>query len=325
MTARPRLRRLARPLRQAAVLAHAWVVGQARRLRPHPPEVRAGDLPLGPRVAIYAHHDPDGAVRPYVRHAVHALAEAGYAVVFVSNGPLAPAAIARLRPDTARIVARANRGWDFAAWRDGLATVAAPQRLSALILTNDSVYGPLRPLAPVLAALPEADLVGMTDSTEIAWHLQSWFLWFGPAALRHPAFARFWRGVRDLGHKDAVIRLYEVGLSRRLGAAGLRCAAVAPAAQLAAAATASGWVPPDRPAGWPFNPAHDLWAPLVLAGGVPFLKRDLLADRARRHVAPEAWRDLAAATGYDPALIADDLAATRDRRRGGGTRSAQPT
>ncbi|MBN8902558.1 MAG: hypothetical protein BGO51_09330 [Rhodospirillales bacterium 69-11] len=311
MTARPSLRARLRAWRRAAVVAQAWVIGQARRLRPIAPVVHAGDVPIGPRAAIYAHHDPDGAVRPYVHHAVSALTRAGYAVVFVSNGPLTQAAVAALRPHTARIVTRPNRGWDFAAWRDGLATLGPPERLSALILTNDSVYGPLRPLPPLLAALPAADVVGMTDSEDLGWHLQSWFLWFGPAALRHPAFAGFWRGVRDLGHKDAVIRLYEVGLSRCLRAAGLRCTALAPTAAVEAAARTRGWTPPDRPSGWPSNPAHDFWAPLVLDCGVPFLKRDLLAGRAHRHVPDAAWRNVVAATGYDAALIEDDLAAQR--------------
>ena len=74
----------------------------------------------------------------------------------------------------------------------------------------------------------EADVWGVTDSWQHRFHLQSFFMAFGPKAFGHEAFQQFWRSVRNVRSKAWVVRHYEIGLSRSLIAAGLRCKAVWP-------------------------------------------------------------------------------------------------
>src|SRR5664279_494111 len=70
------------------------------------------------------------------------------------------------------------------------------------------------------------DVWGATDSWQHRFHLQSYFLAFGPKAFGHEAFGVFWRSIRNVRSKAWVVSRYEMGLSRALINAGLRCKAI---------------------------------------------------------------------------------------------------
>jgi Rhamnan synthesis protein F len=187
---------------------------------------------IGPRVVVFSHFDRHGQVRDHTRAYIDALRAEGLDVVFVSNARrLAPSDLAWVRERAAHIVMRRNLGYDFAAWRDAMTACGLPAaNTSLLLLTNDSVYGPFCRLGPVLGRMDfnEADVWGATDSWQHCFHLQSFFLAFGPKAFNHEAFELFWRSVRNVRSKAWVVRRYEIGLSRSLIDAGLRCRALWP-------------------------------------------------------------------------------------------------
>ena len=56
----------------------------------------------------------------------------------------------------------------------------------------------------------------MTDSFEIRWHVQSYFLVIKRRALQSLAFSQFFNAVLPYRDKDQVIRSYELGLTRFL-------------------------------------------------------------------------------------------------------------
>ncbi|MFC3124228.1 rhamnan synthesis F family protein [Pseudoroseomonas globiformis] len=296
-----------------------------------PLRVERGTAALGPRVAVFCHFDPRGRLAEHVRRYIAALAEAGLSIVFTSNaGQLEDAALDWLRPRCAMIVLRRNTGLDFAAWRDGLAAAALPRaETELLLLVNDSVYGPLSPLGPMLARMDfsAADVWGLTDSWQCRFHLQSYLLAFGPRAFRSPGFNAFWKDVRDLRSKEAVIRAYEVGLTRAMLDAGLRCTALWPYTELLAAVR-DGFAEPDElPVApleaaclhhqravlhaaarrQPMNPTAELWRPL-LSRGFPFLKRELLRKNPAGVPDLAGWLDLARAASPEAAeIILHDL------------------
>jgi lipopolysaccharide biosynthesis protein len=224
-----------------------------------------GAVSLGPDVALFCHFDPAGAVRQNVLHYLAALRSSGFSVVAVSNsGWLEPAGLAALRDACAAVLLRRNRGWDFAAWREAMERLGLPRpETRRVLLANDSVYGPLAPLEPLLAQMDHtADVWGMTDSEELGWHLQSYFLLIGPGVLRSAAWRRFWRGVRPMPSKLLTILWYEIGLSRCLRRAGFRLQALFPFETVAQ----------DSPS---HNPTLASWQALR-AAGFPFIKREVL-------------------------------------------------
>ncbi len=289
---------------------------------------------LGKRVALFVHFDRHKTIRPYVAQYVAQLHAAGLSVLFVSNaGEIKPDALETIRPYCAGILVRRNVGYDFAAMREGLAHFGLPRAdTELLVLANDSVYGPLRPLDDMLAKIDfaQADFWGATESWQYKYHLQSYLLFAGPKILHHPAWAKFWNNVRSVPNKRWVISRYEVGITQWMLKADLTCAAIWPYQDLLreinedlpigdvtkpadlGAATSMRQVQGlrmrrryvDRKA---MNPATDLWRQLLCAG-FPFLKRELLRDNPTRVADVMDWRSVVAeTTGSDITLIERDL------------------
>jgi hypothetical protein len=202
---------------------------------------------------------------------------------------------------------RRNIGYDFGAWSDAIDHFGLPRAgTQELILANDSVFGPLTPLEAVLGRLDydKADIWGLTESWQVRYHLQSFFLAFGPTALRSPVFTKFWRSVRPVPAKTYIVRTYEIGVTQVMIKGGLRCEALwtyesllrrvdtaSFEALIKETETNAGKVDPilrnrklqilrlrdavaRRVA---LNPTADLWRHLLLAG-FPFIKRELLRD-----------------------------------------------
>jgi lipopolysaccharide biosynthesis protein len=219
---------------------------------------------LGAHVALFCHFDPGGAVRADVLHYLRELSAAGFSVVIVSNsGHLQPHAMAALRSVCASVLVRRNSGRDFAAWREALEHLALPRpETKRLLLANDSVHGPLTALVPLLARMDAtADVWGMTDSNELGWHLQSYFLLVGEAVLHSAVWRRFWRQVRPMHAKLLAIMWYEIGLSRCLTEAGFRLSALFPYTSVACGAAANPTLAASR---------------TLRQAGFPFVKRALL-------------------------------------------------
>ena len=245
------------------------------------------------RAIVLAHFDPDGRFDPHVHHALAAYRRHADRLVVVSNSAR------RLPPDLAGIVdafvPRANVGYDFAAWRDGLASFR-PADHDEVICVNDSVYGPLFDLGPALAdaRVAAADLWGMVLSDQNTSrsgprvpHVQSWFLGMRRPLLESDAWAAFWHGLATLPTKRDVVEQNEIGFSARMAAAGFRLAGLYDATTAPRVSLTEVWphLSPRHPRrSWrllrksrrlPHNPSELVWWRLWEAG-VPYLKVSLL-------------------------------------------------
>jgi lipopolysaccharide biosynthesis protein len=284
---------------------------------------------LAGRVCVFVHFDRAGEIHDFVLHYLREIREAGFKIIFVSNAPkLKPAAVQRVRSLAAIILRRANVGYDFGGYKDGLSLIPDLARVDLLLLANDSVYGPFRPLTDILSRRGnDAQFWGLTDSWDRAYHLQSYFLLFGRVALAHEAFGRFWKSVRYVNSKGYVIRRYEVGLSRTLMKAGLRGKALFPARTAALAVIESvrnGSLKNENfddtgkrflaaiyralENGAPLNVSHYLWDYLIVEMGYPFVKRELIAKNpvSIPHIA--RWPEvIGSVSSYDTDLIVRHL------------------
>ena len=321
-------------LRSPDQAVFSWPEGPPERPSERPSELG----PIGSKVALFVHFDGQGVVRPYVRVYLSALREAGFSVLFVTNaGRLVPESLDALQSLCAGILIRRNKGYDFAAMREGLRHFGLPRAdTQMLLIANDSVYGPLRPLKELFARIDfgRADIWGATESWQARYHLQSYFLVAGPKAFHHPGWAAFWAQVRPVASKSWVISRYEVGFTQWMIRAGLTCAAIWPYVELTQAVapesaaqdggsggTGDSMHDPFRLARRksalrirsavvshrPLNPTSDLWRQLLLAG-YPFIKRELLRENPTHVPDIIDWRDEAGAiAGADTGLIERDL------------------
>jgi hypothetical protein len=297
-----------------------------------------GEIQLGPKIVLFMHFDSRGVVRQQLLDYIREFTENGRTVVFVTNsGKLRAAGMAALQALCAAVIVRRNIGYDFGAWRDAVDYLGLPRaETEEVIFANDSVFGPLLPLGDTLRRLnyTKADIWGLTESWQVRYHLQSFFLAFGPAALRAEAFREFWDSVRPVPMKYYIVQAYEVGVTQAMVKGGLRCAALWGYESLIklvnrdeleklilAEETELGKADPiqitrklqvlrirdgvaRRVA---LNPTSDLWRQLLISG-FPFIKRELLRDNPTKVEDVGDWvevvRDVLAA---DPDPILMDL------------------
>lgn len=181
------------------------------------------------RLAILAQFDPDGGVPTHVRIHLERLRTFVDRLVLVSNSPIAPDAARDAEALCDKVMGRENTGWDFAAWRDALATEDLTS-FDSVILTNSSVIGPLYPLEPVLQTMEakDADIWGMVETLQRGRHLHSYFLSVTRKVAMSDAWKTFWGSVENLDDKRQVIDRYEIGFSRRMREAGFILDALVP-------------------------------------------------------------------------------------------------
>lgn len=188
------------------------------------------------KIAIFLIYQPKG-LAPSVLATCRWLAAEGFAPFVVSNGTLNDDARSQLADASWRLLERPNFGYDFGGYRDAILLLfrwaLAPERL---IVMNDSVWMTMVPdLMPRLeAATLNADVVGLLQDEKVRHdtkggrpddqrrHLESYFYFFTPEALSHPAFHHFWQNYRMTDFKPHTIKYGELGFSSHLREAGLR-------------------------------------------------------------------------------------------------------
>jgi hypothetical protein len=256
----------------------------------------------GRRICVFSHYDREGRILRYVRHYLDALVRHGFEIHFVSAAPRLDAADrAAVEAQGIGVHLRDNLGRDFGSWQWALREIPALDDAGTLLLANDSVFGPLFDLGEVLAAMAAepADIWGITDSFDVQWHLQSYFLCLSRRAHRGPAFKRvFAQDFASFADKRCVIDQGEIQLSQALVGAGLVARAYCPYERIS----------PARAVEKKFNPMYSFWESLIVEQRCPFLKRELF------HNYPDAdsrilhWRTVVEGfAAYDSTLIDEYL------------------
>ncbi|PTR16608.1 rhamnan synthesis protein F [Nitrosospira sp. Nsp2] len=251
-------------------------------------------------VCLFCSYDSEGVVRENVYQYLDELALAGFNIVFISSSDaIRDTDMEKLSRCCIRIMNRENKGYDFYGWKTGLEKYAEYRYHSGLLLANDSVLGPLFSIRDIIArfARCEADVVGMTESFHFHPHLQSYFIYCKKNVILSEEFVRFFREVDTLELKIAIIRKYEVGFSRLLGAR-FRLSALYGLETVLARFDYH-----QRPVRW-IEPTFHLWKPLITELKFPFLKKSVLK---RRGVSLEELGAVLAESGssYDLAMLND--------------------
>lgn len=179
-------------------------------------------------VCIFSSYSFRGIVEDYVFYYLKALKNSGFSVVFVSTSELSGTCIQRLKEYAFLIIEKENKCPDFGSWKIALALLNWGQDLNSVVLANDSVFGPFYDLEKIISSMQKKyDVWGMTDSYEIDYHLQSYFLFAGKKVLGSGVWKLFWEDVDLSLSKQAVIDRYETGLSKVLMSSDFKLGAFA--------------------------------------------------------------------------------------------------
>ncbi len=313
------LRFAGRVLNVGTEVAWATVKDVLSRRRPNGTILRseAGHAPPATdwrRLALYTHYSASGHVSSMVLAQLAEYRALGFDVVFVTNAAQVDAADWQAVAEHAMwMIHRRNLGFDFGAWGDAAAFLlrdhAPPEEL---LLVNDSVLGPLRPMEPILAQARSAGdgVVGLTESRQGGIHLQSYFLLLLGQAATADAL-RFLAQLPLSASKWLMVQRGEIGFTRYLLRRGHRVSAlfgyaraldsiIACPAERRYLATmmpqAAAAAEPDTPERirktllrWPLNPTHHLWRGLPICLGFPFLKTQLVLHNPGRLLGVQDW------------------------------------
>jgi glycosyltransferase involved in cell wall biosynthesis len=257
-------------------------------------------LQITGEAGVFVTHSPDGNIKPHVSHYLSALKRHGVSVVLIVA---ADRPVKTIPPDLMSLVSglfvRENKGYDFAAWAHVLQLHPTLFASPILYLMNDSLFGPLndKKFASLLGRIrhSRADVVGLTDSYEHNWHIQSFFLAFKPRALSSVALHRFINAISCCSDKDAVIKNYEITLAPHLRERGLKIEALFGGANN---------VSKDNR----FNRTLFHWRELI-QDGFPFVKVMALRN-ASLDKDMNDWRQILTKEGYDVSLVDRTLSTT---------------
>lgn len=250
------------------------------------------------RLLLYVHFNKFNQVSSHVLYQLEKLRPLFTKVVLISNSDLTADKKEALQGlgCVDDILQRGNVGFDFAAWRDGMAHVGFDQLTAydSVTLMNDTCFGPLWELAPIyerFEADGQVDFWGMTNhrvGQHFPEHLQSYFLVFKQAVVSSVAFQQFWQGVEEFKDVQDVIDRYETQVTTTLQAAGFAYQAVFDTTT----ADASGLLHPD------FSYYHPT---AILQQGVPFLKVKALSGN--QHIAAYLFQLVKQQTSYPVSLM----------------------
>ena len=195
------------------------------------------------KIAIFLIFPKHGVLENHL-HSLRYLVANGYSPFLVSNLPLNPDDIARLKPLTWRIMQRQNFGYDFGGYRDAVLDLAPHLRqINRLVFLNDSCWFPLAGKANWLKTAEDSGmdaywadehrglpLSATTDWTNFANARRPYFARYaismGEKVVQSPHFFRFWRRLWISNGKGRTTRRGEHGLSAWLKKSGFSCDAL---------------------------------------------------------------------------------------------------
>ena len=202
---------------------------------------------------------------------LQSLSESKFEILFVSNSPVSKQDCYRLyeQVPNCKIFERENKGNDFGAWGWALKNNLIPEDTDHLLLTNDSIFGPLFPLEPLFDSMDSntsIDFWGLTDNYQGGWHLQSYFLYCKKEVFTSHAFVKVITQDFSETNKLQIIKTGEIQWTKSLIDSGFVGIAYIPYKDLV----------PDFEEWDAKNPTHFFWDTLIEEFNFPFVKKELV-------------------------------------------------
>jgi hypothetical protein len=252
-------------------------------------------------LCVFAAYDTHSTVQEYVFHLISELQrELDAHVVYVTTSEiLSERDQNRLHELDVSIIHRENIGYDFMSYFVGLEFFKSKlMGFEYIYHANDSVYGPFSSLREIATRMNSVghDVWGLTDSWDLSYHIQSYFVCF--AASAYPSLFRFWEEFTFPEAYQDVVWDGEVGITQHMMRSGMSVGVAFPTEEHSTAylsaekpnkdimaegvnASAGRSMNYELYTKWTravtLNPCAFLWQPLMRAG-YPFLKKKLLTQ-----------------------------------------------
>ena len=249
------------------------------------------------RLLLYVHFNKFNDISEHVLYQLEKMRPLFNKVVFISNSPLTPNRVQKLKDDLVdEVLLRKNIGFDFAALRDGMKLEGFEKlkTYDSITFMNDTCFGPLWDLEPIYQRFEkdeQVDFWGMTNfrqTKDFPEHIQSYYLSFKKNVVNSTVFQDFWQQIQDYTNVQDVIEHYETQVTTNLTQAGFRYRTVFDTLQ----ADDTGMLYPDFSY---YNPTA------ILKHRVPFIKVKTIG--ASEGLTPYILEDIERSTDYPVDLI----------------------
>lgn len=173
------------------------------------------------RLFLFAGFDKDNIVDDTVIYYVTALSKLGD-VVFIMDNDLPKTEINKISkiPNVLYADGIKHDEYDFGSYKRGYLWAIDNkilQKYDWVYFVNDSVYGPMYDLKPILENLEnsDSDLIGMKSHGDdvTPMHVQSWFVGFSKKIFSSDFFDNFMQKITHIPDKTSLVLKYETGLS----------------------------------------------------------------------------------------------------------------
>ena len=181
------------------------------------------------RILLYIHYNKFDEVSEHVLYQLEQIKPLFSRVILISNSHLEKNYMRKLEMiGITEIIQRANIGFDFAAWRDGMEYAGFDhlEKYDSVTLMNDTCIGPLWSLEPYFRSFESAidcDFWGMTNFKKTKYfqeHVQSYFVSYYQSVVSSKVFQKFWMSIKNFENVRQVIDRYETRLTSKLKKSG---------------------------------------------------------------------------------------------------------
>lgn len=238
------------------------------------------EISLG-KICLFAHFDPSNKIREYVILHLIELKKLNFEILFITTSNLNNSELEKISTLVNQVVIRENIGYDFGSWVVGF-NLIKDNNIKEIILTNDSVYGPFSDIKLIYESMQKKnlDFWGLTDSYEVKYHIQSYFLCIGEKILQDK---RFWDWLNKFYYyrsefKTLIVNKYEIGISRFLLSLNYKIDVFISYYDLIEKLDEKEIASRSLESVFK-NPTLNLWEILILKYNFPFLKRNLLTSQ----------------------------------------------
>ena len=166
------------------------------------------------RLFLLAGYDAHGVIDDALIFYIKKLAELGD-VILCMDSDCTATELTKVKPYTIARMGARHGEYDFGSYKRAYEYAKKHDILKDydfVYMANDSVYGPLHDLRPVLETMESynVDAFGMTESIHTRYrHIQSWFIGMTKSVFLTDWFNEFIMSVKQLPHKYLITVLYE--------------------------------------------------------------------------------------------------------------------
>ncbi|MBS7804514.1 hypothetical protein KIH24_07995 [Rhizobiales bacterium TNE-4] len=244
-------------------------------------------------LCLFAHFDKHNIIDEYVLRYLQSIKDNDFDIILISTAKLDPVEIGKCTDICRGVIVRNNLGLDFASWAEGYKRFGSDYHDGYLLLSNDSVYGPIGDLGPIIQhlRLKRVPLAGLVESIQSGRHLQSWFLLLSPEGHHSDAFKQIISQNFSKMEKKEIIAKGEIQLTDAMRSFGLEIASIFTIDKATNSMIGN------------FNPMHSAWFQIINDFKIPFLKVELLRDNPLGIYNISEWRNIVSKESPDLALM----------------------